>query len=272
MVGRFFLLVLLAAGLISTALETKALEITAARCGSPLQRVELARVVDGDTLLLAGGERLRVIGIDTPELASERAPRQLFSRRAKAAAQAFFDGGANIGLRRGGQPNDRYGRSLAHVYRADGQSLAQYLLARGLAVHIVVPPNSDHWQCLAAAEVAARNGGLGLWGSLTPLKAAQLTAGDSGFALVQGRVNSVSRGGNSYWLALGNLAVQIKDRDLRNFASADIMALKGKTVLLRGWIIDRSDSRSVSNRGFKPLLMQLRHRAMLQILAVEAPP
>jgi hypothetical protein len=176
-----------------------------------------------------------------------------------------------VGLRRGEQAQDRYGRSLAQVYRADGQSLAHYLLLRGLALHIVVPPNSGQWRCLAAAEAVARAARVGLWGSKVPLAAAQLSVDQTGFALVRGQVDSVSRGGGSYWLAVGKLAVRIRDRDLRYFASADIAAWRGKTLQLRGWIIDRSASPTMQHRAFKPLLMQLRHRAMVQVVIDEAP-
>jgi len=268
MVGRFFLSLLLLAPLLFT-LPVRAEE---SRCGSPQEWAELARVVDGDTLILAGGERLRVIGINTPELASRRGPAEAFSGSAKAAVQAFFAGSRRIGLRRGRQTKDRHGRSLVHIYRADGLSLAQQLLAQGLAMHIVVPPNSRDWQCLAAVEAVARAAGRGQWGSAVPLAAAQLTPGQAGFAWVRGRVDSISRGGDSYWLAVGNLAVRIADNDLGYFDGADIGRWQGRRLLLRGWIVDRSRSAVVQSRHFKPLLIPLRHPAMVQLLTADATP
>jgi len=268
MVGRFFLpLLWLVPLLVVTPVRAEV-----SRCGSVLQRAELQRVIDGDTLLLVGGERLRVIGINTPELLSERGPAQAFSSRAKAAAQAFFAGSRHIGLRRGQQRRDRHGRSLAQVYNAGGDSLGQRLLERGLAMHVVVPPNSRDWQCLAAAEAEARATRRGLWGSAEPLAATALTASQAGFVWVRGQVDSVSRSADSYWLTLGALAVRIKDGDLRYFPGADINSWRGRRLTLRGWMVDRSHSAAARSGGFKSLLIQLRHRAMVQLHDGEALP
>jgi len=87
-------------------------------------------VYDGDTITIRG-ERIRIMGLDTPELG--RGARCASEGRMAIAARDELRRllrGAEITLRRDG--SDRYGRTLAYVY-ADGQDVAQALIAAGLA-------------------------------------------------------------------------------------------------------------------------------------------
>lgn len=89
--------------------------IAAALAGRPIEKppgepAVLARVIDGDTLVLAGGERVRLAAIDAPEIGEEGAI------EATRALEALLDGAA-LRIERLG--TDRYGRTLAAVY-ADG--------------------------------------------------------------------------------------------------------------------------------------------------------
>ena len=98
-----------------------------------LEAVE--RVVDGDTFILANGERVRLLGIDAPELhAGRRGHPGPFPEpgavEARAALAAMIEG-RRVRLERHGR--DRYGRTLARVYLPDGREAGAVLLERGLA-------------------------------------------------------------------------------------------------------------------------------------------
>ena len=86
------------------------------------------RVVDGDTLNIAG-ERVRIMGLDTPETSARCQREADLARQATAHMRQLVAGG--ITLRRQGQ--DRYGRTLAVVYDARGQDVARLMIAAGLA-------------------------------------------------------------------------------------------------------------------------------------------
>jgi len=272
MIGRFFLLknvrLCLFLFVIVSSQSTFGVEY-ACSAKSELRWETLGHVIDGDTIRLANGEKLRIIAINTPELGDKNQPAQALSRQAKAAAIKFFGPSKKVGIQAGVDPRDRYGRLLAHVYRYDGASLAEYLLTEGLAVQIVVPPNNSRWHCLARAEVLARQKGVGIWGH--PLYrrkiAADLALKDSGFQLIQGVVKSVTRSGDGWWLQVGKLAVRLRDKDMRFFSAAmpgvKPVDWRGQKIQLRGWVINRSDSTSVKKKGYPALMMNLRHPAMM---------
>ncbi len=126
------------------------------------------RAVDGDTLLvrLASGERerVRVIGVDTPEDVAPGRPVQCWSRRAAAFTQRTL-AGRMVRLVPGRERHDRYGRLLAYVRRADGLDLEVALLSGGFARTLAIAPNVDRAVRYATLEIEARRAGRGLWGA-----------------------------------------------------------------------------------------------------------
>jgi micrococcal nuclease len=129
--------------------------------------VTVVRVVDGDTLvarLPAGDEKIRLIGIDTPETVDPRKPVQCFGREASARTKALLPKGTAIRLERDAEARDRYGRLLAYVYRADDGTFVNLALAEeGFAQPLTIPPNVAYADRFAAAAAGARAAGLGLW-------------------------------------------------------------------------------------------------------------
>lgn len=126
------------------------------------------RAVDGDTLLvrLSSGERerVRVIGVDTPEDVAPGRPVQCWSRRAAAYTRGLVEGRLVV-LTPGRERTDRYGRTLAYVARDDGVSLEEALLRGGYARTLAISPNVDRAAHYAALERVARAAGRGLWGA-----------------------------------------------------------------------------------------------------------
>jgi micrococcal nuclease len=127
------------------------------------------RVVDGDTIrVVAGGgrsERVRLIGVDTPETKDPRRPVQCFGKEASAFTAKLLPHATRVRLVRDVEGRDRYGRLLAYVYRArDGLFVNLALAEGGYARTLTIPPNVAHVDEFVAAVRVARDERRGLWG------------------------------------------------------------------------------------------------------------
>ena len=132
--------------------------------------VVVRQVVDGDTLEVTGGERVRLIGIDTPETKAPDRPVGCFGQEASRFTATVVPKGTAVRLVGDAEQRDRYGRLLAYVYRrADGLFLNAELLRRGFAQLLTIPPNIAHTDEFAALARQAREGSQGLWAACTLL-------------------------------------------------------------------------------------------------------
>jgi micrococcal nuclease len=126
-------------------------------------------VIDGDTIVvaLAGDEsaHVRLIGIDTPEVAHDGGPSECYAVRATRITRELVLG-RQVELRPGRERHDRYGRLLAYV-RVEGEvrDVEDVLLERGAARTLAIAPNTDRAAAYAALAAAARRAGRGLWGA-----------------------------------------------------------------------------------------------------------
>lgn len=195
-------------------------------------------VHDGDTIRLADGRSVRLVGINTPELGRDGAPDEPLARRARAALIDLLDGNRSVGLEIAPEGTDRYDRLLAHVHTADGRNVAATLLQRGLGWHIAVPPNLGHLDCYGRAERAAREADRGVHGeaALAPIAAVALGADAGGFAMVTGTIERVGTSRRAYWLDLGGLTLRLARADLPYFEERDPRRWHGRTLRARGWI------------------------------------
>jgi micrococcal nuclease len=127
---------------------------------------QVVRVVDGDTIRVRLGdrtERVRYIGVDTPESVKPGTPIQCYAKRA-AAANAALVAGRQVRLVGDVEHRDRYGRLLAYVYRVGDGAFVNALLVRdGYARTLTIAPNVAHAAELARLARTARNAGRGLW-------------------------------------------------------------------------------------------------------------
>jgi micrococcal nuclease len=130
-----------------------------------------ARVVhlsDGDTLTVrfsdGGEEKVRLIGIDTPETKRPNTPIQCFGPEASRFLAAAAPAGTDVRVERDVEERDRYGRLLGYVYRAtDGLFLNRELALQGYANLLTFPPNVAHVDEFTAAVQVARDEQRGLW-------------------------------------------------------------------------------------------------------------
>jgi micrococcal nuclease len=120
------------------------------------------RVVDGDTVVLDGGEKVRLLGIDTPETVDPRRPVERFGKEASVFARSLLQG-RRVRVETDVEPRDRYGRTLAYLYLEDGTFVNLRLVEEGYASASRHPPNVRHAGLLRDAEKRAREMGRGLW-------------------------------------------------------------------------------------------------------------
>lgn len=117
------------------------------------------RIADGDTFSCRDGRKVRLIGIDTPELAQGES-----GRLARAALGRLAPPGTSLRLERDVASHDRYGRELAHVWNG-ARLVNEVLVLEGWAMLYTVPPNVKYAERLERAQKRARAAGVGLWGS-----------------------------------------------------------------------------------------------------------
>jgi endonuclease YncB( thermonuclease family) len=235
-------------------------------CPAPsgLTSVVVQRVVDGDTLRLSDGRSVRMIGLNTPELGKKGRSDEPFAVAARQRLEALVaasDG--RVGLLPGKESKDHYGRTLAHVYSADGANLEAQMLAEGLGFQVAVAPNVDLVDCQQAAEHSARQAGLGLWRQSPVLKAEQINT--SGFAVLSGRVSKVQRNRGGVWIELqDSVVLRVAPNLLGQFDVANLERLKDRQIEARGWVLDRSRRGGLKERQARWLL-PLTDPAMLQM-------
>lgn len=166
------------AGLVAAALAVGYHYVTAPR-PAPAGFARVERVVDGDTLQVAYAgrtERVRLIGIDTPESRdnakarrdSRRQHRRLdavtaLGHQAAEFVAALVHPGDLLKLEFDLEARDRYGRMLGYVYLNDGRMLNEVIIRSGYASPMTIPPNVRHQERFLAAFRAARDEGAGLW-------------------------------------------------------------------------------------------------------------
>jgi micrococcal nuclease len=117
----------------------------------------VARVIDGDTIELAGGEKVRLIGIDAPELS----PAEPYGEEAKQHLQQLI-GEQPIRLEKDVSERDKYGRLLRYVFVGEANTSIQ-MVRDGYARSSTYPPDVKHQELIRSAEREAREAGRGLW-------------------------------------------------------------------------------------------------------------
>ncbi len=234
------------------------------RADGQLAQADVARVLDGDTLRLADGRSVRLIGINAPELGRKGHRDEPFSVMARDRLKAMVDAnGGKVGLRLGRQAQDHYGRLLAHAYDAGGENLEADLLAEGLGYFLAISPNTRLAECHRAAEQQARHAGKGLWFRSPAISSTEIRR--AGFALVRARVQRLERNRGGIWLELpGSLVIQVPHRSSAAFGSAALEKLMGREIEVRGWVIDRRGR--VDEKRQARWMLKVTHSSMLQRL------
>ncbi len=212
------------------------------RCSPPAtsERVKVRHVHDGDSLVLTNGTRVRLIGVNAPEMSHQDQPAQALAVKARdRLRQLLFQNANSARLVSGKQRLDRHGRKLAHLWLADGRNLSAELLGEGLGWAITIPPNVGFLDCYLKSEDAARRAARGVWGHPThaPRDSTDLGLRDEGFKRIRGRIVRVNHGGGATWINLaGRFALRIPDEHIDWFTDRPDRHWIGRNIEVRGWL------------------------------------
>ena len=130
------------------------------------QKTVVERVIDGDTVEIETGQKVRYIGIDTPETVDPRRPVACFGKEASAENKWLVEGKV-VHLVKDVSETDKFGRFLRYVYlpQEDGRLLFinDHLLRQGFARISTYPPDVKFTDRFLEAEREAKEGNRGLW-------------------------------------------------------------------------------------------------------------
>ena len=126
----------------------------------PNETATVVYVIDGDTVDLKIGdseERVRLIGIDTPETVNRNTPEQCFGAEASEALRELLPSGTDVRIVRDTSARDQYGRLLLYLYRSGDQLfINRWMIEQGYASAVSYRPNTTFEQDFASAELAAK--------------------------------------------------------------------------------------------------------------------
>jgi micrococcal nuclease len=217
----------------------------------------VTKVFDGDTILLVDGRKIRLLGINTPEIAHRNQEAEAGGIAAKnwLTAQLL---NKRIRLVMDVETHDAYDRVLAHVFTEDHRHINAELVEQGFAAVVIHPPNLDFLDTLLAAQEKAEKSRLGIWRlpEYEVKSADALTrANYKGWQRLQGQIESIRWSKKYVYLNLTpQVDIRIERKQLGFFA--DLAGLRGKTIEARGWINRRKDHYSMLVRHPSSIRMQ----------------
>lgn len=148
--------------------KVQPISTTSAFLGTEGERHYVSKVIDGDTFEIENGQKVRMIGIDTPETKDPRRPVGCFGKQASTETKKLIEGKEVI-LQKDVSETDKYKRLLRYVYLPleDKKLLFinDYLVREGFAKVLTYPPDVKFNQQFLEAQIEAREAKKGLWGS-----------------------------------------------------------------------------------------------------------
>ncbi len=135
-----------------------------------VERVKVSRAVDGDTIVLEDGRKIRYLNMDTPETVKENTPIRCFGKEASHANADIVDR-REILMVGDKEDTDKYGRELRFVFllgedtNRKEQSVNAWLVRKGYARVSIIKPNDTFAQTFRDLEREAKNQSIGVWGN-----------------------------------------------------------------------------------------------------------
>lgn len=219
---------------------------------SRVETVQVESIYDGDTLILQDGRRVRLLGINTPELArSKKEKAQPLGLEAKQQLQELL-GNDPAFILVDKDPEDHYGRVLAHLFDDRGDNVVAKMLQQGMGFAVVIPPNDLFEDCYIESERLAIARKRGVWGeTFYQPQSSDAPELAGGYARIRGEIEKVTPTRKVLWVDLkGQVTLKIEKKylpALRGDALDAVITLsQGRslttTVVLdvRGWMTDRS--------------------------------
>lgn len=217
-------------------------------------------VHDGDTIKLVDGRKIRLIGINTPEVAKDGNAAENYALAARDLLRRLISKQHNrIQLVHGLEGKDHYQRLLSHVFLPDGTNLQAQLLASGLATAITIPPNSRFSDCYQKAEQQAICQTRGLW-SHQIKTIAELKNNANGFHVLKGKLQKIQPSRKGIWLTLEHgLSLRIAFQHKSLFDMQYLNSLIDQEVIVRGWLQAKKQPRQGER-----FYMQIKHPSSIE--------
>ena len=272
----------LGAFFIAWLFSVQAFGLCALESGLQVETVQVAEIFDGDTVKLEDGRRIRMVGINTPEVAHRGKPAEPLAETAKQQLEAALSK-RPIRLLVGQDSHDHYGRVLGHLFDGEDNSIIADLLRQGAGFQVAMVPNLRYVDCYQQAQAQARESQLGVWGhAYYAAVPADSSALKGGYARIKGRVESVELTKKAVFVELeGQVSLKIERKvapyiDDALFDRLVALSRQAKTdsdlwLEARGWLSDRmtwnGDMPELVTKGVKKRYqMKITHQVSWQIL------
>lgn len=247
-----------------------------------VETVQINAVFDGDTVRLVDGRKVRLVGINTPEVAHGGKAAEPLAQEAKQQLEVLLKK-TPIRLLQGTDTHDQYGRVLGHLFDRDGNSIIADLLQQGMGFQVAIVPNLRFVDCYAQAQQQARKQSVGVWQhdyyAAIPASSDLLR---SGYARIAGQVESVELTKRAIFVELaGEVSLKIErkaapyidDTLLDRLVTISQRNNVGDPLRLeaRGWLSDRltwngKAPDQVRKGKLKRYQMKVTHQASWQIV------
>jgi len=202
-------------------------------------------VYDGDTVVLEGGQRVRLLGVNTPEIESRHRQSESGGVAAKEWLQKQLQG-KKAYLEFDEEKHDHYKRLLAHIFLPDGKHLNLALVENGLAIANIIPPNIRYADTLINAQQQAEKQKLGLWSmpdyQAYPLN--EISSNRKGWQRLIGTPLSIKPSRKYTRLIFSDkVNIRIANEHLKLFPKLENYL--NKSLEIRGWISRSKDHYSI---------------------------
>ena len=198
---------------------------------------EVEKVYDGDTILLKNGQKVRFLGVNTPEVAGRHKNAEQGGEEAKAWLQQRLRH-KKVRLEFDAEKKDKYQRTLAHVFTEDKQHINLELVRRGLAAVNIYPPNLKYIEALVLAQQVAEQERLGIWGYLEYVSQAFQSIKDNnykGWKRITGQIQALKVSKKySYLQFSDSVSLRVDHKTLDLFPA--LQSYVGKNIEARGWV------------------------------------
>jgi Micrococcal nuclease (thermonuclease) homologs len=200
------------------------------------------KVFDGDTILLADGQKVRLLGVNTPEVAGRNKAAEPGGDAAKAWLKQRLEH-KRVRLEFDVEKQDKYMRTLAYVFSEDQRHINEELVRGGFAAVNIYPPNLKYVDTLMAAQQNAEQAEMGIWRDRAYAARGFETLNAEnykGWKRISGAIQTVKKTRKySYLQFSGQVAVRIENKSLNLFPA--LRGYIGKRVEARGWVIKNKD-------------------------------
>lgn len=218
---------------------------------------QVVKVIDGDTVVLNDGQAVRLLSINTPEMARKG---RLAEPGARLAKRKLTDLLLNqsVYLEHDVEKKDKYGRTLAFIFLLNGVHVNAMMLQEGWAVLSIHPPNLKHLSALIRAQKDAETAGIGLWGMADYQLSAVSTVGVKAKAhwqRISGTIQRIElfKSGAKLWLEPSTY-IWLYRSNIKYFPA--IEHYQGKNIEVRTWVKKRQNVWSLVVRHPSQLIVK----------------